>query len=321
MFDNKNILITGGTGSLGQYLIRYILARFKPHKIVIYSRDEHKHLKMQTDFKMDGYHGEVLRWVVGDVRDKTRLGCALKGIHYVVHTAALKQVLMSMYNPIEYLQTNVMGTVNVIEQCCNNGVEKALFISTDKACEPLNSYGKCKAIAEDLFVNANLYQSTVFSCVRYGNVCNSQSSVIPFFRNLIENGATKLPLTDLRMTRFWITLEKACELILYAFKHMQGGEIYVPKLKSYYIRDLITAMTGKEQSYILCGIKPGEKLNEVLINSYENCYDIGKYYILYPPISWRTYEKQGNYESDFRFDSLHCEHYSVQELRKMLREI
>ncbi len=261
MFHNKTILITGGTGSFGKKYCRTILSRFQPKKLIIFSRDELKQYEMAREFTQD-----CMRFFLGDVRDKDRLVQAMQGVDYVIHAAALKQVPAAEYNPMECIKTNIHGAENVIHAAIANEVEKVIALSTDKAANPINLYGATKLASDKLFVAANNMvgtRRTRFSVVRYGNVVGSRGSVVPFFQQLIEEGASFLPITDARMTRFWITLQDGVDFVLKNFERMRGGEIFVPKIPSVRITDLATAMApGLEQKLI--GIRPGEKIHEIM---------------------------------------------------------
>src|SRR5687767_12751146 len=240
MFNEKSILITGGTGSFGRQYARTILERYRPKKLIIYSRDELKQYEMQQQF-----HGDCMRYFIGDVRDRERLVQAMEGVDIVIHAAALKQVPAAEYNPMECIKTNVHGAENVIHAALANEVDKVVALSTDKAANPINLYGATKLASDKLFVAANNMvggHPTRFSVVRYGNVVGSRGSVVPFFRKLIADGADQLPVTDARATRFWITLQQGVDFVLKAFERMHGGEIFVPKIPSMRVVDLATAM-------------------------------------------------------------------------------
>ncbi len=261
MFDNKSILITGGTGSFGKKFIKTVLARFKPRRVVVYSRDELKQFEMQQELDFP-----AMRFFIGDVRDGDRLRQAMRDIDYVVHAAALKQVPAAEYNPMECIKTNVHGAENVIQAALENNVEKVIVLSTDKAANPINLYGATKLASDKLFVAANNMAGghrTIFAVVRYGNVVGSRGSVVPFFRKLITEGGTSLPITDERMTRFWILLEQGVDFVIENFDRMYGGEIFVPKLPSVRIVDLAQAIAPDMPRQIV-GIRPGEKLHEVM---------------------------------------------------------
>lgn len=261
MFTNKNILITGGTGSFGKQYVKTILERYKPNKLIIYSRDELKQFEMEQDFNQG-----CMRYFIGDVRDRERLIQAMKGVDYVIHAAALKQVPAAEYNPMECIKTNIHGAENVIYAALANDVEKVIALSTDKAASPINLYGATKLVSDKLFVAANNVaggHKTRFSAVRYGNVVGSRGSVVPFFQKQIDSGADHLPITDARMTRFWITLQQGVDFVLKNFERMHGGEIFVPKIPSVKVSDLATAMAPQLPHKII-GIRPGEKLHEIM---------------------------------------------------------
>lgn len=287
MLNNKTILITGGTGSFGHHFIDYVLLRFKPKKIIIYSRDEFKQFNMHNAYKK---YDDILRFFIGDVRDKDRLVRALNGVDYVIHAAALKQVPACEYNPIEAIKTNINGAVNVIDACLDKGVEKVVALSTDKSVSPINLYGSTKMVSDKLFAAANAYSGangTRFAVVRYGNVAGSRGSVIPFFQNIIDNGGKQLPITDYRMTRFWISLEEGVKLVMKALEESHGGEIFISKIPSFQITDLAQAMLpGCEMPEV--GIREGEKLHEVMIAEEDSAhtYEYEKNYIIYPNYNW-----------------------------------
>lgn len=287
MLNNKTILVTGGTGSFGHHFVDYVLRHYTPKKIIIYSRDEFKQFNMQTAYKE---HLDVLRFFIGDVRDKDRLVRALNGVDYVIHAAALKQVSACEYNPIEAIKTNVNGAINIIDTCLDKGVEKVIALSTDKSVSPINLYGSTKMVSDKLFAAANSYsgsRGTKFSVVRYGNVAGSRGSVIPFFQKIIDQGGTELPITDYRMTRFWISLEEGVKLVIKALEASHGGEIFISKIPSFKITDLAQAMLpGCEMPEV--GIRKGEKLHEVMIpaEDSERTYEYEKNYIIYPNYDW-----------------------------------
>ena len=261
MFNDKSILITGGTGSFGRRYVRTILARYKPKRLVVYSRDELKQYEMQQEVS-----SPALRYFIGDVRDGERLRQAMRGIDFVIHAAALKQVPAAEYNPMECIKTNVHGAENVIAAALENEVGKVIALSTDKAASPVNLYGATKLVSDKLFVAANNIAGghrTCFSVVRYGNVVGSRGSVVPYFRRLLAEGKTELPVTDPRMTRFWITLQQGVDFVLKNFERMHGGEIFVPKIPSVRITDLMRAMAPRATAKVI-GIRPGEKLHEVM---------------------------------------------------------
>ncbi len=261
MLKGKNILITGGTGSFGKQFVRTILKKYKPNKIIIYSRDELKQFEMAQKFT-----DKCMRYFIGDVRDLPRLQKAMVGVDFVVHAAALKHVPIAEYNPMECIKTNVMGAQNIIDSCIDNKVPYTIALSTDKAASPANLYGASKLVSDKLFVAANNLTGShkiKFSVVRYGNVLGSRGSVIPFFKNLIAEGATSLPITEPNMTRFWITLQEGVEFVLKNFARMQGGEIFVPKIPSMKMTEIAKAIAPNLPQEII-GIRPGEKLHEVM---------------------------------------------------------
>ena len=261
MFNDKSILITGGTGSFGRRFVRTLLQRYRPGRLVIYSRDELKQYEMAQE-----YNETCMRYFIGDVRDSQRLTQAMEGAHFVIHAAALKQVPAAEYNPVECIKTNIHGAENVIHAALTHNVEKVIALSTDKAASPINLYGATKLVSDKLFVAANNVAGTHrtrFSAVRYGNVVGSRGSVVPHFRKKIAEGADHLTITDERMTRFWITLQQGVDFVLKDFARMQGGEIFVPKIPSVKIVDLATAMAPKLPQRVV-GIRPGEKLHEIM---------------------------------------------------------
>jgi UDP-N-acetylglucosamine 4,6-dehydratase len=261
MFDDKSILITGGTGSFGRQYVRTLLARHKPKKIIVFSRDELKQFEMAQEFD-----APCMRYFLGDVRDRERLTQAMSGVDLVIHAAAMKQIPQAEYNPMECIKTNVHGAENVIAAAFANEVDKVIALSTDKAANPINLYGATKLCSDKLFVAANNVagtRRTRFAAVRYGNVLGSRGSVVPYFRKLIDAGAGELPITDVRMTRFWITLQEGVDFVLKNFQRMHGGEIFVPKIPSVRMTDLVAAMApGLGIREI--GIRPGEKLHEIM---------------------------------------------------------
>lgn len=261
MLNNKSILITGGTGSFGKQFTKTILERYKPKRVVIYSRDELKQYEMAQTF-----NAPQMRYFIGDVRDGARLEQAMDGIDYVIHAAALKHVPVAEYNPMECIKTNIYGAENVIKAAIAAGVTKVIALSTDKAANPINLYGATKLASDKLFVAANNMvgsRETRFSVVRYGNVIGSRGSVVPFFRKLLAEGAKELPITDERMTRFWITLQEGVDFVINNFERMHGGEIFIPKIPSATMTDLAKAMAPDLPTKII-GIRPGEKLHEIM---------------------------------------------------------
>ena len=262
LFNGANILITGGTGSFGKKYTEILLKKYKPNKIVIYSRDELKQYEMAQV-----YSDKCMRYFIGDVRDKDRLKKAFYGIDFVIHAAALKHVPVAEYNPMECIKTNINGAGNVIDVALEEGIKKVIALSTDKAANPINLYGATKLASDKLFVAANNIKGnrrTEFSVVRYGNVIGSRGSVVPFFKKLIKDGAKEIPITDENMTRFWITLQDGVEFVLKNFHRMQGGEIFIPKIPSMKMVDLAKAL-APNLPYKVIGIRPGEKLHEVMV--------------------------------------------------------
>jgi len=263
MFNDKNVLITGGTGSFGKKCTEIILQKYKPRRLIIYSRDELKQFEMAQEFPDTKY--DCIRYFIGDVRDKERMNRAFRNVDYVIHAAALKQVPAAEYNPFEAVKTNILGAQNVINVAIDQGVKKVIALSTDKAANPINLYGATKLCSDKLFIAGNSYvgqDHSIFSVVRYGNVVGSRGSVVPFFLKCRENGI--LPITDPRMTRFWITLEQGVNFVLACLKKMVGGELFVPKLPSMNIMDLAKVIAPKCKTEII-GIRPGEKLHELMI--------------------------------------------------------
>jgi len=279
---NKSLLITGGTGSFGNAAVKFLLKNTEIKKLIIFSRDENKQFEMKNL-----YNSKKLRFFLGDIRDESRLDMALKNVDYVIHAAALKQVPAAEYNPFECIKTNINGTQALILSALKNGVKKIVGLSTDKACNPINLYGATKLCAEKLLINANQYSipsKTNFSVVRYGNVIASRGSVVPYFKDLILQGKKKLPLTHIEMTRFFISLNDAVIFVIESLKRQSGGEIFIPKMPSICIRDLIRII-DKNIGLFITGIRDGEKIHEVLCSSDEaiNLYDNKNYFILYPP--------------------------------------
>ena len=327
ILDDKTILITGGTGSFGKCFTRYALEHYNPKKIIIYSRDEFKQFNMENDFrKYDPDH--KLRFFIGDVRDRDRMERAFENVDYVIHAAALKQVPACEYNPDEAIKTNIHGAQNVIDASLKTGGKKVVALSTDKAVNPVNLYGGTKLVSDKLFIAANAYvgaKDTCFSIVRYGNVAGSRGSVIPFFESLIEQGKTELPITDFRMTRFWISLEQGVELVIKALEEAKGGETFISKIPSFKITDLAEAMlpgcTRKE-----VGIRPGEKLHEVMVTTEDSftTYEYDKHYIIYPQMVWSTSRRPEptgkKVEEGFYYSSgNNSEWLSVEDLKRLLK--
>lgn len=286
--DDKTILITGGTGSFGRQYIRTIMGNWTPKRLIIYSRDELKQYELQAELRRELSADKFsrMRFFIGDVRDGTRLRMAMRGVDFAVHAAALKHVPIAEYNPMECIKTNLLGAENVIEAAIAENVEKVIALSTDKACNPVNLYGATKLASDKTFVAANNLVGmgrTRFAVVRYGNVTGSRGSVIPFFRGLIERGETVLPITDPRMTRFWITLQQGVNFVLSNFNLMQGGEIFIPKIPSMRITDLVPVIAPGMKTEVI-GIRPGEKLHEMMISEDDahNTVDLGDRYVIEP---------------------------------------
>lgn len=325
MFNDKTILITGGTGSFGKKFIEILLSRFTPKKVIVFSRDELKQFEMQQVF-----NAPCMRYFIGDVRDEARLKQAMYQVDYVVHAAALKQVPAAEYNPMECIKTNINGAQNVINAAITAGVKKVIALSTDKAANPINLYGATKLASDKLFTAANNLvgdRETRFAVVRYGNVVGSRGSVVPFFKKLIAEGATELPVTDPRMTRFWLRLEDGVEFVLKNFERMHGGEIFIPKIPSMRITDLAEAIAPNVPINVI-GIRPGEKLHEVMCPAdlYYDTLEFSDHFVIRPstPIFGVDYAKNmlgevGHPVTDgFAYDSGSNSHFlSVEELRGM----
>lgn len=294
MLNNKSILITGGTGSFGHHFVDYALENYDPKKIIIYSRDEYKQFIMDNEYKKHAKY-DCLRFFIGDVRDEVRLERACEDVDYIIHAAALKQVPVCEYNPMEAVKTNINGAMNVIDAALNCGVKRVVALSTDKAVNPINLYGGTKLVSDKLFIAANAYagrKDTCFSVVRYGNVAGSRGSVIPFFRSIIANGGKELPITDYRMTRFWISLEEGVKLVIKALGEARGGETFISKIPSFKITDLAEALLpGCDKPEV--GIREGEKLHEVMITREDSmhAYEYDKHYIIYPNYDWWNIDK------------------------------
>jgi UDP-N-acetylglucosamine 4,6-dehydratase len=323
IFDDSSILITGGTGSLGKSLVSRLLANTNARRIIIFSRDELKQSNMRNEVGEDSR----LRWFIGDIRDLERLKRALHGVDFVIHAAALKQVDTGEYNPMEFIKTNVIGSSNVIEACIDSGVKKVVALSTDKASSPINLYGATKLTADKLFIAANSYSSSyssTFSVVRYGNVMGSRGSVIPYFRELSSKGLS-IPVTDKRMTRFWITLEQATQFVLDSFVQMSGGELYVPRIPSIRIVDLAKAIAPNSPIEEI-GMRPGEKLHEEMISFDDSRRTtfVGDRYVVSPVVPSSSYSfPQGEMVPDgFIYQSNTNEYWvSGDDLSKILSAI
>ena len=325
MLNGKTILVTGGTGSFGHHFVDYVLQHYEPKKIIIYSRDEYKQFVMQTQYKE---YKKILRFFIGDVRDEDRLKMAMNGVDYVIHAAALKQVPACEYNPMEAIKTNINGATNVINAALSTGVKKVVALSTDKAVNPINLYGGTKLVSDKLFCAANAYggvEGTRFAVVRYGNVAGSRGSVIPLFKKLMEQGAKELPITDFRMTRFWISLEQGVELVIKALEEARGGETFISKIPSFTITDLAEAMyPGIPKKEV--GIREGEKLHEIMVTREDSMhtYEYEKHFIIYPHYDWwrdRDLIPGGKLVApEFEYSSgTNTEWLSVEELREHLK--
>lgn len=329
MLNDKTILITGGTGSFGKKFLEMIFARYNPKKVIIYSRDEYKQSVMRADYQ-NKVDMRRVRFFIGDVRDRERLYRAFEGVDYVIHAAAMKQVPTCEYNPMEAIKTNIHGAQNVIGAALDKGVKKVVALSTDKAVNPINLYGGTKLVSDKLFIAGNAYSGengTVFSVVRYGNVAGSRGSVIPIWQRIIDNGGKELGVTDMRMTRFWITLEQGVELVFKALEESRGGETYISKIPSFHIGDLAKAMcpdcTLKE-----IGIREGEKLHEVMVTRDDSrlTYEYEKHYIIYPNFDWKNSKdilpggKQ--VEEGFEYNSgTNAQWLNVEELKEALKHM
>lgn len=327
MFSGKNILITGGTGSFGKKFVSLLLARYQPKKIIIFSRDELKQFEMAQEF-----NNSCMRYFIGDVRDRVRLQEAMNGVDLVIHAAALKHVPVAEYNPMECIKTNINGAENVIAAALANEVDKVIALSTDKAANPINLYGATKLASDKLFVAANNIvgkRRTRFAVVRYGNVVGSRGSVVPFFRKLLADGVSELPITDVRMTRFWITLEQGVEFVFRGFERMYGGEIFVPRIPSARILELAEAV-APGVPYRVVGIRPGEKLHEVMCPR-DDCHltlQFDDHFVIQPSISFvvnpdYTSNSRGErgvpVSEGFEYSSSENAHFlSVPEIRELL---
>ena len=292
MLNNSTILVTGGTGSFGNKFIERVLKDYEPKKIIIYSRDEFKQDLMKKNFitKYGEDKANKLRFFIGDVRDKERLYRAFKDVDYVIHAAAMKQVPACEYNPFEAIKTNIHGAENIIEAAIDRKVKKVVALSTDKSVNPINLYGGTKLVSDKLFISANAYsgdKGTIFSVVRYGNVAGSRGSVIPFFKQLLAQGKKELPITDIHMTRFWMILDDAVDLVFKALEEAKGGETFVFKNPSFLITELAEAL-NPNGSIKEVGVREGEKIHEVMItkDDWRNTYEYEDYYIIYPHFEW-----------------------------------
>jgi len=323
--NGSSILITGGTGSFGKAFIRHVLQNFKPLKIIIFSRDELKQFEMQSDPILHEYK-EKLRYFIGDVRDCDRLEMAMRDVDYVIHAAALKHVPAAEYNPFECIRTNVHGAENVVTAAIRANVKKVIALSTDKAANPINLYGASKLASDKIFVAANNLSAgkTVFSVVRYGNVLGSRGSVVPFFERLRDEGAEHLPITDPRMTRFWVTIHQGVNFVLSSLAMMHGGEIFVPKIPSSTIMDIATAIAPELPTKTI-GIRPGEKLHEVMITADDarNTVALKDRYVITPAMPFwnsdkHTFDGMEAVDEDFYYSSDKAETISVNDIKTLL---
>ena len=329
MLNGKNILVTGGTGSFGKKFLEMVFQKYNPNKVIIYSRDEYKQSVMKTKFANKVDLSKV-RFFIGDVRDKERLYRAFENVDYVIHAAAMKQVPTCEYNPIEAVKTNIHGAQNVIDAALDRNVKRVVALSTDKAVNPINLYGGTKLVSDKLFIAANAYagyKDTRFSVVRYGNVAGSRGSVIPIWKRIIEDGGDTLGVTDMRMTRFWITLEQGVELVFKALEESKGGETYISKIPSFHIGDLAEAMLPgcKIDEF---GIREGEKIHEIMVTKDDSwtTYEYDKHYIIYPHYEWAK-EKDilpggKKVKEGFEYSSgSNTEWLNVDDLRNALKEM
>lgn len=335
MFTGKRILITGGTGSFGHAFARRLLDQYDFERLIIFSRDEFKQYNMKNLLIKE--YGEErikekLRFFIGDVREKERLQRAFYAVDYVIHAAAMKHVPICEYNPFEAIKTNIHGAQNVIDAAIDQGVKKVVALSTDKAVNPINLYGGTKLVSDKLFISANAYsasQQTIFSVVRYGNVAGSRGSVIPLFQRLVKEGEKSLPITDKRMTRFWITLDQGVDLVIKALSDSKGGETYISRIPSFKVTDLAKAIGGDAIQMQEIGIREGEKLHEVMIavDDSTRTYEYQDYFIIYPQFDWwnrEEYYEQGGklIKPGFEYNSgTNKEWLSVEELRGRLEKL
>lgn len=335
MFNNKVILVTGGSGSFGHQFVRTILEHYQPTKLIVYSRDELKQYEMAQLFPESKYG--CMRYFIGDVRDRDRLTLAMRGVDYVIHAAALKQVPAAEYNPMECIKTNIHGAQNVIDAALASEVEKVIALSTDKAANPINLYGATKLASDKLFIAANNIAGghrTRFSVVRYGNVVGSRGSVVPYFKKLIEQNVEFLPITDVNMTRFWITLQQSVDFVIKCFERMTCGEVFVPKIPSVKIVDVATAMAPDLQFKVI-GIRPGEKIHEVMCpaNDSHLTLEFKDYFVIEPSIFFsnraskhdlknRIGEISNHVEQGFEYSSGNNKHFlTVEEIIKINHSI
>jgi UDP-N-acetylglucosamine 4,6-dehydratase/5-epimerase len=324
--NGKTVLVTGGTGSFGKKFTEIVLANYKPKKLIIFSRDEMKQYEMSQKYSVTEYPS--IRYFIGDVRDRQRLYRAFQNVDIVVHAAAMKQVPASEYNPIEAIRTNIDGAINVIDACLDSGVEKCIALSTDKAANPINLYGATKLCSDKLFIAANAYSGTKkthFAVVRYGNVVGSRGSVVPYFMKKRKSGI--IPITDERMTRFWITVEQGVDFVLESLEIMQGGELFVPKIPTMNIMDLAKAV-APDCKYEFVGIRPGEKLHETMIaaDDARKTLEFDSYYIIQPEHNFWTINKDAYKHGKPCFDGFEYSsetntwYLSIDELENIIRD-
>ena len=327
MLNGKTILITGGTGSFGMKMVQNILEHYKPEKLIVFSRDELKQYDMAQVYSPEKY--PCMRYFIGDVRDKERLYRAFYGVDYIIHAAALKQVPTAEYNPFEAVKTNIIGAENVINAAIDSDAKRVVALSTDKAAAPINLYGATKLCSDKLFISSNVYSGyhkTSFSVVRYGNVVGSRGSVIPFFKKMKSTGV--LPVTDPRMTRFWITLDQGVNFVLKCLEMMSGGELFVPKIPSMNIMDLAKAI-APECKYDIVGIRPSEKLHEVMIleDDSRHTLEFDGYYVVEPEFNWWSNESHmanggKPVKEDFRYSSdTNTQWLTAEELKRLIKDI
>ena len=326
MLNDKNILITGGTGSFGKKAIEIILKKYSPRRLIIFSRDELKQFEMSQIFSMSQY--PCIRYFIGDVRDKERLNRAFQGVDYVIHAAAMKQVPAAEYNPFEAVKTNIIGAQNVINVAIDQGINKVMALSTDKAANPINLYGATKLCSDKLFIAGNTYGSrkdTIFSVVRYGNVVGSRGSVIPYFMKFKDNGY--LPITDPNMTRFWITLEQAVEFVLHCLGCMCGGELFVPKIPSMNIMDLAKAIAPECETRIV-GVRPGEKIHELMISRDDarQALELDSFYVIQPQFKYwdrrSSWDEGRKVPADFEYSSgTNSWRLTIEDMKTMLSDL
>ncbi|KJR42143.1 UDP-N-acetylglucosamine 4,6-dehydratase [Candidatus Magnetoovum chiemensis] len=331
MFNNKTLLITGGTGTFGRNFTRYVLNNYSVNKLIVFSRDEFKQYEMSFEFPTNKY---PIRYFLGDIRDKERLFRAFDGVDYVVHSAALKQVTAAEYNPFKAVKTNIIGAQNIVEAAIDNGVKKVIALSTDKAVSPINLYGATKLAMEKLFVSSSAYvgaRSTKFCVVRYGNVIGSRGSVLPFFLNLFKNKTLEFPVTDDRMTRFWITIQEAIEFVTQMLEYCMGGEVFIPKIPSMKVTDLVKAISERAY-YKIIGIRVGEKIHETLLTGDEagtalECSYSGRdFFVVLPdyhlmPEALKKYKRCSPLPEDFNYRSdTNSDWISVEQMRAFINQ-